>query len=71
MPDKMTIEVMADGTIKTTTDKVSAPNHSNAESFLLNISRLCGGITTRTRRIGVGAALHEHEHTHDGHTHSH
>jgi len=50
---------------------VSAPNHSNAESFLLNISRLCGGITTRTRRIGVGAALHEHEHTHDGHTHSH
>jgi len=67
--DKITIEVLDDGTIKTTTDKVSMPNHQNAEGFLKAMATLCGGTVKRVRRIG--ASLHSalEAHTHDGHTH--
>jgi len=48
--DKIQIEVLADGTIKTTTDKISAANHASAEMFLLNMARAAGGLVTRIRR---------------------
>lgn len=67
--DKMTIEILPDGTIKTTTDEVSAPNHDNAESFLRGIAQLAGGECTREAR---GEHVHDHHHHHeDGHSHSH
>ena len=66
--DKISIEVLEDGTIKTTTDQVSMPNHQNAENFLREMGRLCGGIVKRIRRQDV---QHTHVHTHDGQTHSH
>jgi hypothetical protein len=68
--DKMKIEILLDGTIKTTTDAVSAANHSNAESFLRDVAKLAGGTTTRERRKDVNPAHHGHSHDH-GHTHEH
>jgi len=67
MADKMIIEVLEDGTIKTTTDKVSAPNHMNAEAFLRETARLAGGPTERKHKHGGTA----HTHTHEGEHHHH
>jgi len=67
--DKMVIEIMPDGTIKTTTDEVSPANHDNAEGFLRAMSQLAGGETVREAR---GEHAHEHHHRHeDGTSHSH
>lgn len=54
--DVLHIDILEDGTIKTTTDAVSAPNHSNAEAFLRFIATFAGGPTTRTRRGDVATA---------------
>jgi hypothetical protein len=60
--DRLTIEILEAGTIKTTSDEVSAPNHDNAEQFLRSIARLAGGETTRTTRED---APQHHGHEHD------
>jgi hypothetical protein len=59
--DALKIEVLADGTIKTTSDAVSAANHDNAEQFLLAMARLAGGETTREART---ERKHAHAHPH-------
>jgi hypothetical protein len=41
--DSMTIEILADGAVKTTTDPISSPNHQNAEELLRFMARLAGG----------------------------
>jgi hypothetical protein len=64
--DQFTIEILGDGTIKTTTDAVSAANHDNAEQFLRAMARLAGGETTREAR--KDAKHHEH-HAHDSQGH--
>lgn len=71
MADEMRITVLDDGTIKIDTDKISAPNHVNAEGFIRAIFTMAGGKSKRT--LKVGASLHGalHAHTHDGHTHTH
>lgn len=61
--DKMTIEILRDGTIKTTTDEVSPANHDNAEQFLRDIAKLAGGETTREARSD---RAHHHHHHHEG-----
>jgi aromatic ring-opening dioxygenase LigB subunit len=67
MADAMQVEILADGTMKVTTSKVSMANHLNAEKFLAFASELMGGVTKRVRRAGM---LHSHDHDH-GHDHSH
>lgn len=62
--DNLAIEILEDGTIKTTTDAVSGPNHANAEAFLKFIATLSGGTTTRVKR---GDAQHAHTHTEHDH----
>jgi hypothetical protein len=62
--DRFTIEILEDGTIKTTTDAVSAANHDNAEQFLRAMAHLAGGKTKRERRTDVKP------HHHDGHEHT-
>lgn len=70
MADTMQIEILEDGTIKTTTDKISMPNHANSESFLREVGRLAGGNTViKPRGLHLHSALHAH--TQDGHTHTH
>lgn len=71
--DKLTLEILPDGTIKSTADGVSAANHDNAENFLRNVSTLAGGKVTRTLRTDLPPdqlrrALEEH--AKDGHTHA-
>lgn len=72
--DTIKITVLEDGTIKTETDRVSMPNHANAEGFLGLIARLCGGKTERRAKHGHAFhshGAHEHSHEHGDHTHSH
>jgi hypothetical protein len=57
--DKVKITILEDGTIKTETDAVSMPNHSNAEKFLLEIGRLAGGDIERKAK--TGHAQHSHD----------
>lgn len=65
--EQFTIEILGDGTLKTTTDEVSAANHDSAESFLRNIRKLAGGPThveRRTDREHTHDHVHQHEHVH-------
>ncbi len=52
MPDKMQITILADGTIRVETDKISGPNHLNAEQFLREMSKLAGGEVTIKAKHG-------------------
>lgn len=54
--DKVRITILDDGTIKVDTDKVSMPNHMNAEQFLRNMFTLAGGAVTRTIKHGLAHA---------------
>lgn len=62
--DKFTVTILEDGTIRTETSKVSAPNHQSAEAFLLDIAKLTGGKRTTTN-IGHGHHHHGHGHSHE------
>ncbi len=62
--DVIQVEVLPDGTIKTTTDPISPANHQSAEAFLAGVTALTGGAVERKRR----GAHHHHTHTH---THEH
>lgn len=57
--DKMLIEILPDGTLKIITDKVSMPNHTNAEGLIRELSKGMGGATERIKR---NAHTHDHEH---------
>lgn len=59
--DKITIEILPDGTIRSTTDEISGANHQSAEDFLKMIARLTGGESTRIRRTDVYRHTHSHE----------
>lgn len=65
--DEITVEILKDGTIKTTTNKISAANHANAEGFLAQVYKLAGGLVQRMRKPGASV----HHHHGDGHYHSH
>jgi hypothetical protein len=65
--DTINVIILDDGTIKTETDKISAPNHSSAEAFLAWVSKMTGGVT---KRVGRGKSSQTHTHQH-GETHSH
>jgi hypothetical protein len=62
--DVIDIEILPDGSIKVSTDKVSASNHMNAEKFLQFMAELAGGTTQRTRK--AHAHTHSHKNTHEG-----
>ena len=62
------IEILPDGTIKTSTDAVSMPNHANPEAFLREMSRLAGGAVERRHKHGhAHSHLHSHSHAHERH----
>lgn len=58
-PDKFTIEILDDGTVKVTTDQVSTPNHVNAENLLKEIFRLAGGEVEIAHRHGSKVHYHK------------
>lgn len=69
--DIIEVEILQDGTIKSSTNKVSMPNHSNAENFFRMLTTLTGGAASRVLKVGASLTGALRKHTHDGHTHSH
>jgi hypothetical protein len=63
--DKMDIEVLEDGTIKVSTDKISMANHGGAEMLIKELVKAAGGEVDRARKSN--GTYHQH----DGHYHSH
>lgn len=64
--DKIQIEILEDGTIKVSTDRVSMPNHVNAEGFLRQMFALTGGeITRRAKHAASHVFGQSHSHSHD------
>lgn len=66
-PDTFEVEILPDGSIKLSTDKVSMPNHTQAESFLKEVCRMAGGVKDTKHKAGH----HGHTHTHGAKVHSH
>lgn len=69
MADTMRIEVLKDGTIKSTVDPISPAQHQSAEAFMKDLQTLTGGPTSRTARHDKATHVHHHEHEHADHTH--
>jgi hypothetical protein len=65
MADIINIEILEDGTIKMSTDKISMPNHTNAEGLIRELVKSAGGETTRKMK----GHTHHHDHEHHDHTH--
>jgi hypothetical protein len=63
MSDTMRIVVLEDGTIRTETDRISAPAHQSAEAFLATVTTFTGGPASRTKK--VAAHVHHVDHVHN------
>lgn len=61
--DEIIIEILPDGTIKVTTDRISTPNHASADAFLREVGRLAGGETTIEKNHGSAHAHHHSQQT--------
>lgn len=48
--DEMEVEILADGSVKFTTDEISGPNHGSAEELLRQIAFGMGGPVRRTKQ---------------------
>lgn len=64
--DKIKVTILSDGTLKIETDRVSMPNHANAEALLREIISGMGGKVDQRRKAG-----HHHHHHEEGHNHEH
>ena len=69
---EMKIEILEDGTIKTSTSDMAGPSHKAADDFLKQMARLTGGTVTEEKIKHQHHHHHgtDHEHGHD-HEHSH
>jgi hypothetical protein len=56
--DSFRIEILDDGTLKVTTDKVSAANHVNADRFIREMFKAAGGEVEIQHRHGK--KIHHH-----------
>jgi hypothetical protein len=56
--DTMKVEILPDGSIKTTTDQFSRPVHSDADGFLAEVARLAGGVRKRIKRSDSHSHVH-------------
>ena len=57
MEDRITVEVLDDGTIKVVTDDLSGPNHMNADELLGFLGKLMGGEVKEQKKPH---AVHSH-----------
>lgn len=67
MADTIKIKILADGTVRVETDRVSMPNHLSAERFLSATFTLLGGEIKRKAKHAMQHAFgknHEHDHDH-------
>ena len=68
MPDTMSIEILADGTISVSTDAISGQNHVSADKLLAEVEKMTGGERVTTKKKNKFAHTHTHSH---GVVHSH
>jgi len=61
--DQIEVEILQDGMVKVSTDKISAPNHLNCDQLLQYLATLLGGTTQSQPK----AQAHRHGH-HGQHT---
>ena len=59
--DEIAVEILSDGTVKSTTPRVSAGNHGSAADFFKLLQRTTGGEQTTSKRNKA----------HEGRTHAH
>lgn len=62
MKDTLVLEILEDGVISVTSDKVSTTNHVSADNLLDLIEELAGGERTTTKREVENKHRHVHRH---------
>lgn len=62
MADKFIVEILPDGTLKSTTDPISPANHSSADKFFSFVAELTGAPVKKERRSKTHVHHHEHKH---------
>lgn len=62
--DVLEIEILADGTVKITTDTISPANHINADQLLKFLSTLTGGEVTKAKNRKSLTHTHQHDRAH-------
>ena len=63
--DNVEVEILPDGTIKLTSDPISAPNHVSATEFFKTVGRLSGGEIKTMKRKDKKHVHHTHDHDHE------
>lgn len=64
MPDTMNLEILEDGTISISTDKISGTNHVSADEFIEEVAKAAGGEHTVQKKKNRFAHQHAHGHVH-------
>ena len=59
--DEITVEILPDGRIKTTTGQVSSGNHRSADDFLKLVNELMGGPVEEEKIARGRVGAHERE----------
>lgn len=67
--DKISFEILEDGTIKVLTEGISGVNHKNADELLALVAQLAGGETRTEKRNDARRHTHTHKHSHARHSH--
>ena len=64
--DSIEIEILEDGRVKVTTDKIGVGNHRNADELLKLIETLMAGKVESIKRKQGHGHVHVHEHAKQG-----
>ena len=60
--DNIEIQILDDGRVKVTTDKISIGNHRSADELLALLETLLAGESIHTKRPAKHGHQHQHEH---------
>ena len=66
--DRISIKILADGTIKIDTNDLAGPNHTSADKFVRAMEELAGGESQVEHKHGAHTHTHaegQHDHAHD------
>lgn len=66
--DYIDIEILPDGTLKSSNDEISGANHASADKFVADLARNMGGETV-VKKKGKTGHTHNKTHIHEGHSH--
>lgn len=62
--DEITIEILANGDLRVSTDQISPANHIAADQFLKLLSELAGGGVTKAKNRKSHIHTHQHDRAH-------